>query len=179
MLFPSRRWYFGAAGLAGLAILGVWWPPGTGWMIALDVVWILLLAADGFMVVDPASLEVDREAPPAFSMGRTMPVVYRWHHSHPRRVTVRVRETFPVPLGGAEMPDRILTLPPNQIVTEVIDIAPKKRGRDTAGRIAVRVLGPLGLIWRQGTLEREWTGVVFPSLEGIVRRGLPTTASRR
>lgn len=179
MLFPSRRWYFGAAGLAALAIVGVWWPPGTGWMIALDVIWVLLLVADGLLVVDPATLEVDREAPPAFSLGRTMPVTYRWRHHHRGRVTVRVRETFPEPLGGAEVPERLLTLPPNQIVTEIITITPTKRGTDTAGRIAVRVRGPLGLIWRQGKLEREWTGVVFPSLEGIVRRGLPTTASRR
>ena len=35
---------------------------------------------------------VTREAPPAFSVGRPMPVTYRWHNPSRRTLTIHVRE---------------------------------------------------------------------------------------
>ncbi len=180
MIFvPTRRWYWGAVGLAAVGMLGMWWPTALGLMLTLDGVWLLALVADGFLTPSPANLAVDREAPPAFSMGRSMPVYYHWRHRYRRTLTVTVREHYPIPLGGNDMPDRVVTIPPGQTLHEAIEVEPRRRDRDTAGRMDLRVRGPLGLIWRQGSIERSWTGVVFPSLEGVVGRGLPSQAARR
>jgi uncharacterized protein (DUF58 family) len=45
--------------------------------------------------------------------------------------------------------------------------------------MALRVLGPLGLIWRQGTSDLPWRAVVFPRLAGAALRALPVQAARR
>ena len=179
MFLPTRRWYGVAIGLAVLGMLGMWWPSALGLMLTLDGIWVLALVADGFLTPSPAALAVDRESPPAFSMGRSLPVYYHWRHRLRRTLTIVVREHFPIPLGGSNMPDRFVTIPPGQTLHEAVEVEPTRRGRDTAGRLHVRVRGPLGLIWRQGAIERPWTGVVFPSLEGMTSRGLPAQAARR
>ena len=164
MIFvPTRRWYWGAVGLAGVGILGMWWPSALGLMLVLDGVWLLALVVDGFLTPSVATLTVDREATPAFSMGRSMPVYYHWRHPHRRTLTVLVREHFPIPLGGNYMPDREVAIPPGQTLHEAIDVEPRRRGKDTAGRLDLRVRGPIGLIWRQGYLERPWTGGHYSS----------------
>lgn len=176
---PTSRWFAVAAAAASLAVIGVWWPPGLGLMVAFDAVWVVLLVIDAWLAFDPARLEVRRDPPPAFSLGRTFPISYVWRQPGRRTLTVVVRETFPEPLGGGDLPARTISIPPGRTVTEIIDIVPRRRGRDTGGRLDLRVLGPLGLVWRQGRIEREWTGTVFPTLTGLIRAGLAEPAVRR
>lgn len=176
---PSRRWLIVAAGLALVAPLGVLWPAALAVLVVGDVVWLFALILDGWLAPAPARLDVVREAPPAFSLGRVLPVWYAWSHSGPRPVRLRVREELPGPLASAGLDTRELRIPPGTTVRERLDIRPQRRGTGSGGRIAVRSLGPLGLMWRQGVLDRPWTAVVFPALSGIRQRGLPAQASRR
>jgi len=44
--------------------------------------------------------------------------------------------------------------------------------------VEFRVLGPLGLCWRQGRRELPWPVVVYPNLRAAVLRSLPTQAQR-
>ena len=176
---PSRRWFWAAAGLALLAPLGVAWPPALAVFLLCDAGWVLALLVDGWLAAGPSQVDVIREAPPAFSLGRSMPVWYSWSQVGRRRLRLRVREELPAPLVRIDEGVREIRIPPATVVRERVDIRPERRGPAVGGPIALRCLGPLGLIWRQGTLERPWTAVVFPSLAGIRQRGLPAQASRR
>ena len=176
---PSSRWLIVAAGLALLAPLGLLWPGALALLVVGDVVWLVALLLDGWLAPAPARLDVVRVAPPAFSVGRVLPVWYTWSHSGPRPIRLQVREELPGPLDHVGAGSRELRILPGTIVRERLDIRPHRRGTGLGGRIAVRALGPLGLMWRHGALNRPWTAVVFPALSGIRQRGLPAQASRR
>lgn len=149
------------------------------WLIVLDACWIAALVVDAFLVIGPKDLDVEREPPPAFSVNRTLPIRYGWHQRGRRPVSLAVRERLPEPLGGAETPTRQLTIPAAGTVEEVLQVTPLRRGRDQGGPISVRARGPLGLAWRQFRRELPWTAVVYPSLELLGTRTLPSQLARR
>jgi uncharacterized protein (DUF58 family) len=177
MLIPTRRWLGGAALLALTVLAAYRWPPALDVLLLLDVLWVALLLWDGRRA-GQAALEVERDAPPAFSLGRTLPVWYRWtsRGASPQRAVVR--ELMPAPLGGADQPDRALRLIPG-VTRERLDLEPAKRGVGSGGTLSMRRQGPWGLAWRQERKELPWTATVFPSLTGVITRGLPAQAVRR
>ena len=175
---PSRRWLVVAAGLAGVGLTGTLWSGGLALMLALDVVWLVAFGLDALAAAGSYPIDVEREAPPAFSVGRALPVRYRWRHRTPHTRTVLVRETLPLPLGFATAV-RELRLRPDVVTVEDLLVRPVARGRGVGGRLALRVLGPLGLAWWQGRIELPWRVTVFPSLVGASPRALPPQARRR
>ena len=163
---PSRPWLLGAAALALVAPAGFWWPGALGVLLALDAAWVLAFLADAFAAPGARALEVRREAPVAFSLGRRFIIRYRWRHTGRRRLRVEVKEHLPEPLGGAHTPLRRLELPGRLAVEEQLELEPVRRGIGSGGTIDLRILGPLGLAWRQSRIEAPWTATVYPSLRG-------------
>jgi uncharacterized protein (DUF58 family) len=182
-IVPSARWLRGAAAIAlGGAIVatlagGGWW---TGAWVAADVVWLAALALDASRLLGPDQVpEVTRDAPPAFSVGRTLPVRYQWSSRSHRRLRLKVREVFPQPLVGAGPAQRDVVVRPGPATVERLDVRPLVRGTGAGGRIIVRLLGPWRLAWRQATLDRPWETTVFPNLTGAALRSLPLQQARR
>ncbi len=179
MILPSRRWYAGALGLAALAPAGLLSPAATVVWFVADLAWVFAFVLDAWLVAreNLATWPVSREAPPAFSVGRALPVRYRWSNPWRREVRLRVREAFP-PLLAAPA-GRELLLPAGGTRTETIGVTPERRGKAAAGLLHLRVLGPLGLCWRQGRRELPWQVVVYPDLKAAALRALPSQAQRR
>ncbi|MGQ0703622.1 MAG: DUF58 domain-containing protein [Gemmatimonadales bacterium] len=196
MILPSKRWYLGAAALAGLAPLSLLVPAAAGVLFGADLLWVIGFLVDAWLAtrVDLAGFPVSREAPPAFSVGRPLPVNYRWHNPASRPLAVRVREDLPAILavGGSALgarrsafggpaagaPERHLRLPPRGSLVEPLVMDPRHRGKASGGRLFLRVLGPLGLCWRQGIRDLPWAVVVYPNLRAAALRALPTQAQR-
>ncbi|MEP6571578.1 MAG: DUF58 domain-containing protein [Gemmatimonadota bacterium] len=180
-VLPSRRWYLVAAALAVIAPLAILWPRAALALALLDVAWLLALAVDlyrsfGFRFDE---VGVIREAPPAFSVGRTLPAFYRWTQplSHP--LTLLVREVMPAPIAPLSRLTREITIPPGTAVVERVEVTPAHRGKGNGGLLTLRARGPLGLVWRQGTINLPWSVTVYPNLVGASLRALPTQAQRR
>jgi uncharacterized protein (DUF58 family) len=91
---------------------------------------------------------------------------------------VEVRERLPDPLDDGA-PVRRLRIPPGDGVLEARIINPRHRGRADGGTVTVRLLGPLGLVWRQRARPGAWSSVVYPPLAGASTRALPASARRR
>ena len=176
---PTRRWLLVAAGLSLVALLGTVRSDGLAWLLLVDALWLVALVIDALSVANPRHIDVEREAPPAFSVGRALPVSYLWKNRGRRKVTVRVREQFPEPLGGANTPLREITIGPGGLTREQLSVLPAHRGKGSGGRIYARILGPLGLVWRQSTRHVPWDAIVYPNLIGASVRALPTQATRR
>jgi uncharacterized protein (DUF58 family) len=176
---PSQRWLTVGVILAPLALLGFLRSDALAWLLLANGVWLVALAVDALRTVDPSGLVVRREAPPAFSVGRALPVSYSWTNQSTQPLTIIVREEFPAPLGGAETPTRRLEIPAGGQARETLEVMPARRGKGPGGRIDIRILGPFGLAWRQARLELPWDVTVFPRLIGASIRALPTQATRR
>ena len=181
MIVPSRRWFVVAAALGALALLALAVPSLAIALVVADALWIGLLLADGWAAVQLrwSDVEVTREAAPVYSVGRPLPVTLVWRNRGPRALNVRVREEVAPVIALAAASERALHLEPGAVVREDLEVRPLVRGKGTGGRLHVRVAGPFGLVWRQGTIERPWPVTVYPNLVGASLRALPTQAQRR
>lgn len=155
------------------------WREALGALVLVDLLWIGAFVADALRAPDASELEVTREPPAAFSVGRAQPVRYRWRARTGRRVALRVRESWPAPLGGDTRPDRAVTVPAGGVATETLAVRPTARGVGEGGRIDVRAEGPWGLAARQLRLDRPWRATVYPRLDEGAVRGLPAQSQRR
>jgi uncharacterized protein (DUF58 family) len=176
---PSRAWLWGAATLALIAPAGVWWPGALTLLLVLDIAWVVAFLVDAVAAPGAGALHVRREAPVAFSLGRRFVIRYVWRHDRRRRLSLRVKERLPDPLGGAVTPLRELELPPGLEMEERLELQPVRRGIGAGGTMDLRILGPLGLAWRQSRIEAPWTATVYPNLRGAWLRALPIQALRR
>jgi uncharacterized protein (DUF58 family) len=181
MVLPSQRWYLVAAILALIAPVALIWPAAAAGVLVLDGLWLLALAIDASRVLGfkLADLTVARAAPPAFSVGRALPVSYDWRHSLRSPLKVLVREEFPPPLEIRGEPTRVLVIPPGDGFRETITLLPRHRGKSEAGTLTLRILAPWGLAWRQARKPLPWHPTVYPNLVGASMRSLPTQAQRR
>ncbi len=176
---PARRWLLGGAALAFTALLGLWWPGAAAPLLVADVLWVAAFIADALLAPGARAMEVRREAPAAFVLGRVAVVRYRWRVRGRRVVSLQVRERLPGPLGGADTPLRRFEVNPGQGSDELLELLPVSRGVGAGGTIAVRALGPLGLAWRQMALEMPWSATVYPALVRTSLRPLPLQDARR
>jgi uncharacterized protein (DUF58 family) len=176
---PSRRWLVGAAVLSVVALFGLWWPGAGALLLAADLCWLVLLVIDGRLAPTRRDLDVTRQAPAAFAVGRAASVRYRWRVRSRRPVPLEVRELLPDPLGGADTPSRRFVVPAGSAFEEVLDMRPVRRGIGQGGRLAIRALGPLGLALRQLSIELPWTATVYPGLPTASLRALPLREARR
>ena len=181
MLIPSSRWFRIAALLAALAPATIWFPGMAAGFLVADLLWVLALLVDGYRVygLEWADIRVSRDAPPAFSVGRQLPVEYQWAYAGGRPLTLVVKETLPPPLAEGIFPARTLHIPAGERLREQVLFTPRRRGKGSGGQLSLRVLGPWGLAWRQGRRELPWTATVYPNLVGASLRSLPTQQQRR
>jgi uncharacterized protein (DUF58 family) len=179
IVVPSGRWLTVAAALAAAAPLALVWPAAAGLLPALDVLWLAALALEAIGTPSPRALEVTRETPAAFGAGRPAVIRYRWRHRERRPLTLVVRERMPEPLGGSDLPTRRLTVPPGEGLDERLEVLPRGRGVGAGGPTAVRILGRLGLAWRQADLDLPWSATVYPTVPALSLRALPLQILRR
>lgn len=181
MPIPSRRWFIGAALLALVAPLALVWSGASLLLVVLDVAWVALLAIDTWRAwgIETRDFTVQREAPPAFSLGRPLPVHYRWLSHLPRRTTVQVVEALPSILSLAGGEARTFALAPESPLYERHDVRPVARGKAGEGALHLRVASPWGLAWRPLRIPLPWQVTVYPTLVGASLRALPTQAQRR
>ncbi len=177
---PDRRWLVGAAFLALLFPVAFAWREAAGLVLALDLLWVLALIVDGWRLAAfaPEALGARRTPPPAFSVGRPLPVYYQWTNPLDRPLELRVREAFPE-VVAPDRPERTVHLPARDTLREEVRLTPRRRGRAEGGRLSIRIRGAWGLCWRQVRLARPWQVLVYPSLLGASLRSLPTQAQRR
>jgi uncharacterized protein (DUF58 family) len=178
---PTARWLAIAASLGVLALPALLVPPAAIALVVGNAIWLALFVLDASRLrrTDWRALRVRREAAPAFSAGRSLPVVLRWENDGEQPVTLRVREEVPpiIAIGGPA--ERSVAVPAHGAEREELEVRPLRRGKAIGGRLHVRMFGPRGLAWRQGLIDAPWPITVYPNLVGASLRALPTQAQRR
>ncbi|HEX4600766.1 MAG TPA: DUF58 domain-containing protein [Gemmatimonadales bacterium] len=169
-----------AAALALGGVLAYWAAWTLDALLIADLALVGAVWADAALAARPgvASLAVSRDAPPAFSVGRTGEVTYRWLNGTPRRARLRLREVRPDLLGGTQ-PPRGLVVPPRGAAHETLAVVPQHRGRERAGAFVVDSIGPLGLGRRRATVPLPWDAAVYPPLVSVRLRASVAQAQRR
>ena len=184
MILPTWRALWGAAAASLVGLLGLWVPDALEVMLVADLALVAGIWLDATRAVRPGSREltVEREAPPAFSVGRTGAVAYRWVNRSRRRVRLRAREIRPDLLGGLQ-PPRAVAVGAGTELRERLPVEPVRRGRTGqgggGGSFVIDSRGPLGLGVRRGWLALPWDVVVYPPLVSARLRASVAAARRR
>jgi uncharacterized protein (DUF58 family) len=176
---PTARWLIVAGGLALLWPVTALVPGGAVLVVLVDLAWVFALALDAYLAPEAATIQVQRDAPPAFSVGRALLVKWRWRNHDRRTASIEVREAVPAPFRDGPAPRRRITIPAGGQTVEELSLAPRHRGRATAGDLWLRIGGPMGLARVQTRRSLAWTATVFPDLTEAALRALPTRRQRR
>ena len=183
MILCTRRALAVAAALAVLGLLGFW----VGWaldaMLVADVTLVVAIWADARLAPRPgagggAAVRVEREAAPAYSLGHTGRVGYRWVNDARRPARLRLREVRPDVIGGPQPPRRV-AVPAQAAIRESLAVMPVRRGKETAGAFVVDSVGPLGLGVRRIWIQLPWEVSVYPPLVSMRLRASVAQAQRR
>jgi uncharacterized protein (DUF58 family) len=182
VILPTRRALWSAAAVSLLGLLAFWVPGSFDAMLVADLALVVAIWFDATRAVRPGTrdLTVEREAPPAFSVGRTGEVGYRWVNRSRRRVRLRAREIRPDLLGGLQAP-RSVAVGGEDEFRERLPVEPVGRGRtrEGSGAFVIDSRGPLGLGVRRGWLAVPWDVVVYPPLVSARLRASVAEARRR
>jgi len=147
-LIPDRRWFIVAAALGLMAPATLLWPGFALVLVAADVLWVVILGVDAGRVlrVRWSAVDVRRESPAAFSVGRSLPVTLLWRNTGSQTLVLRVREEVSPVVTIAGPAERAIQLPPGSTVREELQVRPLRRGKGEAGLLHVRMRGTLGLV---------------------------------
>jgi uncharacterized protein (DUF58 family) len=181
MILPTRRALWSAAALSLVALVGTRATWALDALLIADLALAVVVWWDATRAVRPgaAGLEITRDAPPAYSLGRAGEVAYRWVNHARRRARLRVREVRPELLGGLTAP-RALVVEAGDALHERVDLRPVRRGREGGtGAVVLDSRGPLGLGLRRTSVALPWDVVVYPSLAWMRLRGSVAQARRR
>jgi uncharacterized protein (DUF58 family) len=136
-------------------------------MLMIDAAIFVLALVDGF-AGRGKPVTVQRETPRFFSVGRKN-TVWLQVGSHARRsLVVQVRDDRSHDLGTPMKP-LSLTLAKRQLLRVRYTLEPTRRGRYALVGIHLRVLSPLGLFWRQFTIDQQDTVRVYPDVQAVRR----------
>jgi len=181
VILPTRRTLLLAAALAGVGSLGYQVTWALDAMLLADAALLSLCLVDTMLAArigGRAAVQATREAPPAFSMGHPVEVVYVWRNTMRRAARLRVREVRPELLGGL-VPPRTLVVPARGLQRERLAVVPVRRGHEVAGSLTIDSIGPLRLGFVRGTVELPWEARVYPALTTLRRRAAVAQALRR
>jgi uncharacterized protein (DUF58 family) len=179
VILCTRRALAIATALAALGMLGFWVPWSLDAMLVADAALVLGIWIDARLTPrQGATVRVEREASPAYSLGHTGWVGYRWVNDARRIARLRVREVRPDVIGGPQPPRRVV-VPARGTSRESLDVVPVRRGKETAGAFVVDSVGPLGLGLRRGWIRLPWEVSVYPPLVSMRLRAAVAQAQRR
>jgi uncharacterized protein (DUF58 family) len=163
VILPTTRALALLAALALVALLGVFTPVALDVMLIGNALLLVLIVTDGMVAIPVRWIEVTRDAPGTFTVGRDTEIAYQWRNPDRRAALVAVREVRPDLLDGPQ-PVRRLTIPASGVRRERLTVRAAKRGREAGGWFAVRSIGPMRLGMRQSRIALPWDVRVYPNL---------------
>ena len=162
-VFTRRFYLLLALGLLPLSLAWAW--PGLRWAtLAYDVALLAAAVADARVSRWPAGLEVFRTFSGRFHIGAETEVrVLVLNHS-PRAVALRVKDEYPPELRLAGPREAGMDVEGQGTAALVYGLVPPRRGRYAFGRVAVRYLSRLRLVWVTAEAGEAVTIKVYPNL---------------
>jgi uncharacterized protein (DUF58 family) len=166
VIYPSSRAVLvcaagGGAALAVAAAAPQLWPLGAGWVGLM----LLLLLADAALAPGRRALTASHEAPQTLGLAREALVGFRlgFARRRPRDLEAALGVNAKLSLQRER-----LRLPVQaEAVTARFAVRPNRRGEGRLERLWVRWRGPLGLVWKQRTLEIDHAIAITPDLQGV------------
>ncbi len=166
-MIPSKKVYLLLALLLlispGIAIfLGI--NIAVSLTLLFDISLLTLMFVDGFITRNQ-KVNILRELPPRFSIGRDNPVLLKVT-SGEKGASLQIRDYYPNEFSVSQSIVRT-NIPPQTTQELSYTIFPNHRGEYGWGDIQVRQLGPWGLAWHNWKIPASVKVKVYPDLIGL------------
>lgn len=158
-VLPTRRLLWLLAATAPLFLVSAW---AAVWV---DLFLLALMALDGALATRGGVPTVERRWPRRISLGAETEVALLLESAAPRRV--RVTDDLPPILTRLGADEVEVDLPPREVVRIPYRVHADRRGDAALGDVHLRLLGPLGLAWRQLRIVREDALRVQPGVREV------------
>ncbi|HEX8651194.1 MAG TPA: DUF58 domain-containing protein [Pyrinomonadaceae bacterium] len=165
MRFVFTKLFYVLLALGFVPLSLSWSRPALRWAtLAYDVLLVLAAIIDARLSRLPSGLQVEREFEGRFAVGAEMQVRVRVLNHTPRSVTLMVKDEYPPEMvlsGGREARMRVEA---QTVAALHYGLTPPRRGRFEFGRVAVRYLSRLGLVWVQTEMGSAGVVKVYPNM---------------
>jgi len=165
MGFVFTKLFYALLALGFVPLSLSWGRPGWRWAaVAYDVGLLGLAFIDSRLSRLPEGLEVAREFAGRFHIGAETEVRVHVRNHSPRALRLKVKDEYPPELLLASEREAEMRVPAQESRAMVYQLRPPRRGRFVFGRVAVRHLSRLGLVWRETRAGAEAAVKVYPNL---------------
>jgi uncharacterized protein (DUF58 family) len=165
MNFTFTRIFYALLAFGFVPLSLSWGRPGLRWAaVVYDVGLLLAAIIDSRLSRLPAGLEVTREFGGRFHIGGETEVRVRVANHSGRAVRLRVKDEYPPELLLTAPREAAITVAPLETRSLVYGLRPPRRGRFEFGRVAVRFVSRLRLVWRETKAAEPETVKVYPNL---------------
>ncbi|HWS54718.1 MAG TPA: DUF58 domain-containing protein [Pyrinomonadaceae bacterium] len=165
MPFVFTRLFYALLALGFVPISLSWGRPGLRWAaVSYDLMLLAVAFADSRLSRLPEGVEVEREFGGRFHIGAETEVTVHVRNRTGRALRLKVKDEYPPELALASGREAEMRVPAHESRAMVYAVRPPRRGRFAFGRVAVRHLSRLRLVWREARAGDESTVKVYPNL---------------
>jgi uncharacterized protein (DUF58 family) len=152
-----------AAGFVPLSLS--WGRPGLRWSaLMFDAALVCVAVLDSRMSRLPLELEISREFGGRFHIGAETEVRVHVNNRTPRAFRLKLKDEYPPEMALVSPREVELNLAAQESQTFIYVLKPTRRGRFEFGRVAVRSLSRLGLVWREARAGEAVAVKVYPNI---------------
>ncbi|MDT5296591.1 MAG: hypothetical protein QOJ76_3471, partial [Acidobacteriota bacterium] len=152
-----------AAGFVPLSLS--WGRPGLRWSaLVFDAALVCVAVLDSRTSRLPLELEISREFGGRFHIGAETEVRVHVNNRTPRAFRLKLKDEYPPEMALVSPREVELSLAAQESQTFIYVLKPTRRGRFEFGRVAVRSLSRLGLVWREARAGEAVAVKVYPNI---------------
>ncbi|HST51756.1 MAG TPA: DUF58 domain-containing protein [Pyrinomonadaceae bacterium] len=165
MRFVFTKLFYALLALGLVPLSLSWGRPALRWLtLAFDAALLFAAALDSRTSRLPAGLEIEREFGGRFHIGAETEVLIRVSNNTPRSFKLKIKDEYPPELRLVSPREAELTVEPLESKTFIYSLKPPRRGRFEFGRVAVRHLSRLKLVWREDHAGSPAVVKVYPNV---------------
>ena len=150
----------------GLILLSLsWGRPWLRWVaLAYDLALLALAIVDARLSQLPKGVRITREFNGRFAVGAQTEVHIKVQNAQPHDVSLIIKDEYPPQMKLSGLREAHLRVEGQTSAALVYALTPPKRGRFEFGRIAVRFLSRLNLVWCETQVGEAVTVKVYPNM---------------
>lgn len=165
MRFVFSKYFFFWIALGVVPLSLSWNLPVLRWIVLLYNAALFLLALIDWRISHlPSDLRIEREFGNRFAIGDANEVRLKITNESGRDFDLQLKDEFPTQLELVGRREGFLKSESNTTSTLIYELKPAKRGKYEFGKIAVRNLSKLGLVWCQTEAGEKQTIKVYPNM---------------
>jgi uncharacterized protein (DUF58 family) len=151
---------------AGLVVLSFSW--GRPWLrwaaLAYDLGLIVLAIVDARRSQLPKDVRITREFSGRFAVGAETQVSVNIRNAQPHAISFIIKDEYPPQMKLSGLREAKVRIDARTSAALVYGLTPARRGQFEFGKIVVRFLSRLNLVWRQTTVGEATTVKVYPNM---------------